>query len=114
MKPAIAAASLFGALVAVGNVVLCLAPPANADVFDMCPDGREGVVGGHTSCGFAQNVRSGYFLWGTHFNALSPTTGLWYEVNCDPRLRPAVFSSGASLPSINCYASSNAEVVILP
>lgn len=91
---------------------LFVAPAAHADDFTMCPDGHEGVVGGHTSCDFAQNIRTGYFRWGIHFNAYSPATGSWYEVNCDPTLKPALFQGGATVNSINCYASSNAEVVV--
>src|ERR1700722_396053 len=34
-------------------LVVALAPAAHADVFDMCPGGHEGVVGGHTTCDFA-------------------------------------------------------------
>jgi hypothetical protein len=100
----LALAGLFSALL--------LAPTAHADYFDMCPDGHEGVVGGHTSCSFAQNVRSGYFLWGLHFNALSPAMGTWYVVDCDPTIRPAIFTGGASVNSVRCYAGDGAEVVI--
>jgi hypothetical protein len=89
-----------------------LAVPAHAAVFTMCPDGHEGVVGDHTSCGFAANIRDGYFRWGTHFDAFSPAMGQWYEVNCDPTIRPAYFVGGQVVNSVNCYASTNAEVVV--
>jgi hypothetical protein len=100
------------ALVAAGAIAVTASPSARADLFTMCPDGHEGVVGGHTSCLFAQNVRDGYFRWGTHFRAYSPVTGEWYIVDCDPRWKSAYFEAGVVVSSINCYASSNAEVVI--
>jgi hypothetical protein len=45
---------------------------AHADtMFEMCPDGREGIVGGHTTCDFADNVRRAYYDSGqsSHFDA---------------------------------------------
>lgn len=90
---------------------LSLAPAAHADVFSLCPDGHEGVVGSHTSCAFAQNVRNGYFRFGNHFNAFSPATGDWYQVDCGGVI-PAVFTDGAVVNAVNCYASTNAEVVV--
>jgi hypothetical protein len=85
---------------------------AQADVFTMCPDGHEGVVGGHTTCPFAENVRAGFNAVGIHFQAYSPAMDQWYEVNCDPTKRPAYFEDGLVVSSWNCYASDNAEVVI--
>ena len=57
---AITAAMLAGLTAA----ALCLAVPARADVFMICPDGQEGVVGGHTTCAFAQNVRRAFYASG--------------------------------------------------
>lgn len=85
---------------------------AQADIFTICPDGHEGVVGDHTSCGFAANIRNGFFRFGTQFNAYSPATNQWYPVTCDPTRHPAYFASGEVINSIDCYASTNAEVVI--
>jgi hypothetical protein len=37
-------------------------PPASGQsTFVICEDGREGVVGGHTTCLFAENVRRAFF-----------------------------------------------------
>jgi hypothetical protein len=102
---------LFTAIAAAGLLGV-LAPTAHADVYSMCPDGHEGVVGGHTSCDFAANVRSGFFRFGTHFNAFSPATGQWYEIVCDPNLKGNYIGSTYVGNSVNCYASTNAEVVI--
>ena len=89
------------------------AAPAHADVFDICPDGREGVVGGHTSCDFAENVREVYFGSGqpAHFVAYSPVTGDRYEMDCESGYS-ARFSDGGVRDSIRCYAGENAEVVV--
>lgn len=45
-------------------------PPAsgNTDIFNICPDGHEGVVGGHTSCAFAANVRQIFYASGMSNN----------------------------------------------
>ena len=91
---------------------VALAPPASADMFVMCPDGHEGVVGDHTSCGFAQVVRQGYFERGAHFRALSPVTMQWYDVDCNPNPVPARFVDGVTVSAVSCYASSNAQVVV--
>ena len=88
-------------------------PPANADVFDMCPDGQEGVVGGHTTCGFAENVRSAFYASGRmhNFVAYSPVTGERYEMDCENGVR-AHFTNGAVVNSTRCFAGDNAEVVV--
>jgi len=89
------------------------AAPAHADVFDMCPDGQEGVVGGHTTCGFAENVRSAFYASGGlhNFVAFSPVTGERYEMDCESGYS-AHFSNGALVNSTRCYAGDNAEVVV--
>jgi hypothetical protein len=101
-----------GALAAVG-LSAALTPLAKADAFEMCPDGHEGVVGGHTSCEFAENVRLAFFASGMaqHFPAYSPVTGERYEMDCEG-LFPAYFTDGAVVTSTRCYAGENAEVVI--
>lgn len=98
-------------LTGVAAAALALAPTAHADVFDMCPDGHEGVVGDHTSCGFAENIRTGFLRFGPHFNAFSPATKGWYEVNC---IGPAEaeFTNGVTVSAVNCFASNNAEAVV--
>ncbi|MDI3312958.1 MAG: hypothetical protein QJR12_01335 [Mycobacterium sp.] len=90
-----------------------LAPPAKADVFVPCPDGLEGVVGGHTTCEFAENVRAAFFACGGchHFPAYSPVTGELYEMDCEGLYR-AYMADGEVLTSTHCYAGENAEVVI--
>jgi hypothetical protein len=54
MKKILAAAGIGAALIA--GPLLDISP-AHADVFTMCPSGHEGVVGGHTTCAFAENVQ---------------------------------------------------------
>jgi hypothetical protein len=90
-----------------------LALPPNTDVFNICPDGHEGVVGGHTSCAFAANVRQIFYATGmsNNFTAFSPVTGDGYEMTCVGRY-PAYFSDGSTKISTRCYGGDNAEVVI--
>jgi hypothetical protein len=85
----------------------------NTDVFNICPDGHEGVVGGHTSCAFAANVRQIFYATGmsNNFTAFSPVTGDGYEMTCVGRY-PAYFSDGSTKISTRCYGGDNAEVVI--
>lgn len=92
----------------------CLfAPIAHADdMFTLCPSGLSGVVGDHTSCAFADVVESGYQRWGLHFNALSPTVGTWYQVDCDAITVPIHFLGGATNYGHRCYAGDGAEVVV--
>lgn len=88
-------------------------PAAGTTVFTICPDGHEGVVGGHTSCAFAQNVRRTFYSSGmaTTFTAYSPVTGDAYEMSCAGRY-PAYFEDGSTKISTRCYGGDNAEVVI--
>jgi hypothetical protein len=92
------------------------APPPAAggnEVFNICPDGHEGVVGGHTTCAFAANVRQIFYATGmsNHFTAYSPVTGDGYEMTCVGRY-PAYFSDGSTKISTRCYGGDNAQVVI--
>lgn len=94
---------------------IALAAPAHADVFTMCPDTHEGVVGNHTSCAFAANVRATYYGSGmaSGFVAYSPVTGERYVMSCDTAMHPAQFSTGETLNSIRCWnLDETAEVVI--
>jgi hypothetical protein len=88
-------------------------PDEGTHVFDICPDGHEGVVGGHTSCAFAENVRRTFYNSGmsNEFTAYSPVTGDAYEITCAGRY-PAHFTDGSTLISTRCYGGDNAEVVI--
>ncbi|MGB9308109.1 MAG: hypothetical protein WCB92_31825 [Mycobacterium sp.] len=90
-------------------------PPASdhTDVFTICPDGHEGVVGGHTTCAFAANVRRIFYATGmsNSFTAFSPVTGDGYQMTCVGRY-PAYFSDGSTMISTRCYGGDNAEVVI--
>jgi hypothetical protein len=91
---------------------VALAPSASASVFTMCPSGNAGVVGGHTSCAFAENVQR--VFWGSganRFVAYSPVTGERYVMTC-AGLYTAYFNSGAVRTTTHCYGGSNAEVVI--
>lgn len=87
--------------------------PPNTDIFNICPDGHEGVVGGHTSCAFAVNVRQAFYATGmsNHFTALSPITGDGYDITCVGRYT-AYFDDGSTKVSTRCYGGDNAEVVI--
>jgi hypothetical protein len=95
------------------SLIVALAPAAHADVFDMCPDGREGVIGGHTTCAFADNVQGAFYASGmSHdFIAYSPVTGERYEMSCEG-MYSAHFDDGQVVKSTRCYAGDNAEVVI--
>ncbi|MGF2946861.1 hypothetical protein [Mycobacterium sp. Lab-001] len=90
-------------------------PPASGstDIFTICPDGHEGVVGGHTTCAFAENVRRNFYATGMsdNFTAFSPVTGDAYEMTCVGRY-PAYFDDGSTMISTRCYGGDNAEVVI--
>jgi hypothetical protein len=91
-------------------------PPPTADgndIFTICPDGHEGVVGGRTTCAFAANVRQIFYASGmsNHFTAYSPVTGDGYEMTCVGRY-PAYFSDGSTKVSTRCYGGDNAQVVI--
>ncbi|AAS05070.1 hypothetical protein PICSAR240_03901 [Mycobacterium avium subsp. paratuberculosis] len=90
-----------------------LPPPGGTTVFSICPDGHEGVVGGHTSCAFAENVRRTFYASGMAdtFTAFSPVTGDAYEMTCAGRY-PAYFEDGSTKVSTRCYGGNNAEVVI--
>jgi hypothetical protein len=93
------------------SAAVVLAPTASADVFDVCPSGRSGVVGNHTSCAFADVVAGGFWRHGYNFSAFSPATGQWYGVNCYGNYT-AYFVNGAVRTTTHCYAGTNAEVVV--
>lgn len=98
------------------TVTVQVAPPpasGNTDIFNICPDGHEGVVGGHTSCAFAANVRQIFYASGmsNNFTAFSPVTGDGYEMTCVGRYT-AYFNDGSMKVSTRCYGGDNAEVVI--
>jgi hypothetical protein len=102
------------AAAAVTGALLCAAPAqAHDDVFTMCPSGNEGVVGGHTTCAFAENVQRAFYASGmsNDFIAYSPMTGERYEITCVGRY-PAVFVTGETLISTRCYGGNGAEVVV--
>ncbi|WCS18165.1 hypothetical protein MML61_26015 [Mycobacterium marinum] len=89
--------------------------PSNGrtDVFIVCPDGHEGVIGGHTTCAFAENVRRIFYATGmaNNFTAFSPVTGRAYQMTCVGRY-PAYFTDGSMMISTRCYGGDNAEVII--
>src|SRR5258705_12625680 len=102
------------AAAAVTGALLCAAPAqAHDDVFTMCQSGNQGIVGGHTTCAFAENVQRAFYASGmaNDFIAYSPVTGERYDVNC-MGLYPAHFVTGETVTSTRCYAGDNAEVVI--
>lgn len=89
-------------------------PPAAAEnVFIVCPDGHEGVVGGHTSCAFAENVQRSFYAAGRPDSivAYSPVTGERYEMSCESGYA-AHFFDGVTRISTRCTGGNNAEVVI--
>jgi hypothetical protein len=106
--------TIIGGIAATATALgITLAAPAQAEVFNMCLSGNQGVVGGHTTCAFAENVQRAFYASGmaNHFIAYSPITGERYEVTCMGRY-PAHFVTGETLISTRCYAGDNAEVVI--
>ena len=111
MKKLIAAAGIGAALTI---APLLGAGTASADPVTICAAnvGGYGVVGGHTSCAFAANIRSAYQASGgmQHFVAYSPATGDRYYVGCESTY--VNFASGGSAYAQQCYAGDNAEVVI--
>jgi hypothetical protein len=88
---------------------------ASSQTFVMCGDGREGVVGGHTSCLFAENVRRAFYAAndGGVIVAFSPVTGERYEMVCPGGYR-ANFDDGSQRVATRCVGGDNdsAEVVI--
>ncbi len=103
----IGAALTAGALMGIG--------PAQADMFIVCPSGGEGVVGGHTSCPFADNVSRAFWASGgsNDIIAYSPVTGDRYEMICVGNYL-ASFDTGARRIVTHCYGGDNdsAEVVV--
>ena len=89
-----------------------LAPSASASTFTVCPSGNAGVVGGHTSCAFAENVQRVFWASGSdQFVAYSPVTGERYVMSC-AGLYTAWFDTGAVRTTTHCYGGTNAEVVV--
>jgi hypothetical protein len=86
---------------------------AGSNVFIVCPDGHEGVVGGHTSCAFAENVERVFAAAGRPDSvvAYSPVTGERYEMSCESGY-VAHFFDGASRTSTRCTGGEDAEVVL--
>lgn len=101
------------------QTVAAAPPPApdqsSSQRFVMCGDGREGVVGGHTSCLFAENVRRAFFAAdaGSEIVAYSPVTGERYEMTCAAGYR-AHFDDDSQRVATRCLGgdSDSAEVVI--
>jgi hypothetical protein len=90
-----------------------VSPAAAENVFIVCPDGHEGVVGGHTSCAFAENVQRSFYAAGRPDSvvAYSPVTGERYEMSCESGYA-AHFFDGVTRTSTRCTGGNNAEVVI--
>jgi hypothetical protein len=90
-------------------------PAAGTQTFVICADGREGVVGGHTSCEFAENVRRAFNRSsdGSDVIAFSPVTGERYEMLCSGGYH-ANFNDGSQRVATRCVGGDNdsAEVVI--
>jgi hypothetical protein len=106
--------TIIGGIAATATALgITLAAPAQADVFTMCLSGNQGVVGGNTTCAFAENVQRAFYASGmaNDFIAYSPVTGERYDVTCMGHY-PAQFATGETRISTRCYAGDNAEVVI--
>ena len=79
--------------------------PAHADTV-MCPSGAVAVVGGQTSCAFAENVGIAYRATGPESNRVvsvqvpSPATGQWYNMTC------------VSVHPAYCTGGNDAEVAV--
>jgi hypothetical protein len=108
MKKNLLAGAIGAAAVA---AAVSLAPSANAALFTICPSGVSGVMGGHTSCAFADVIHSGYYRHGNHFSAFSPATGQWYDVDCSEH-GATTFTNGHVHYGAHCYAGNNAEAVV--
>jgi len=83
-------------------------------VFVTCGDGSEGVVGGHTTCLFAENVRRAFYAaGGGDVVAFSPVTGERYEMTCTAGYL-ATFVDGTKRVATRCIGGDNgsAEVVV--
>lgn len=105
------------------TVTKTISPPAPVEVppasgqstFVICDDGREGVVGGHTTCLFAENVRRAFYSSSDNSDvvAFSPVTGERYEMVCSGGYR-ANFSDGSHRIATRCVGGDNesAEVVV--
>jgi hypothetical protein len=101
------------------KTVAAAPPPAPAEsasrTFVICGDGREGVVGGHTSCLFAENVRRAFYAAddGANIVAFSPVTGERYEMTCAAGYR-AHFNDGSQRVATRCVGGDDdsAEVVV--
>lgn len=91
------------------------APASDQTTFVICGDGREGVVGGHTTCLFAENVRRAFYAGSGSSDvvAFSPVTGDRYEMTCSSGFR-ANFDDGSHRIATRCIGGDNdsAEVVI--
>lgn len=102
-------------LAGIGTGLVCAATPAHADggLFDMCPSGHEGVIGGRTSCAFAENVSQAFWAAGGtgEVIAYSPVTGARYDMVCEPG-NMAHFSTGQSLMAARCWGGDGAEVLV--
>jgi hypothetical protein len=83
-------------------------------VFDICPSGYEGVVGGHTSCPFADNVRRAYFASGRNNDviAYSPVIGDRYDMTCWGNYS-ASFSNGRTLVATLCSGGDNNSAAVV-
>jgi len=90
-------------------------PATSTQTFVICQDGREGVVGGHTTCAFAENVRRAFYGSndGSDVIAFSPVTGERYEMLCSGGYH-ASFVDGSQRIATRCIGGDNdsAEVVI--
>ena len=67
--------TIIGGIAATATAIGALlfgAAPAHADVFTICPSGHEGVVGGHTTCLFAENVQRAFWASGGARNSSRP------------------------------------------
>ncbi len=106
------AAILLGPFAAL--VVSILTPAlAHADVFVMCPSGRDGVATSVTSCEFADNVRRAYFSQdGPVVLAYSPVTDMEYEMQCAGGFTVHMDNGMVVDDAIRCVGGNNAVVVV--
>lgn len=106
---------LTASLIGFTTASLYVAASARADAFMVCPDGHQGVVGGHTTCAFAENVRRAFYASGMNDEivAYSPATLDRYEMTCFGHYL-ATFNDGEQHISTHCIGGDNntAEVVI--
>lgn len=76
--------AVVGAVLALGALWAAREAKADVEWFSLCPSHLSGVASGDTSCAFADNVRSAFYLQDSWtVITTSPVTGKFYTMQCD-------------------------------